>query len=602
MEGGEATVFKDIKKFFADLFNKFKEKKIAKFTPLIAIVCLLAILIPTLIAVWQVYFKENDELAVSDEVSVVLYDGTGATIAESSVSESSLNVSPLVDVFYNLYMNKSPVENAPDMSDKKPNYKVHLSYGETEIDFSCFFTENYENSYILDADGRFYTLESSYYAKFLDMEYSDSAYSSATPPTLITNDGDTVIPYLASWSYKKLDGTVRASDNFVTSGARHTYSASGSIGLNFSKDPDFCSVIVTDNLGKEIYHGGLNDLSTITASVGEHLKFSVEAEWNDNNDSDSFGSIKYDFDLLCKNLATFSISNSELSPGAYIVISAFDVEDGTSPTYTPDTSIDNPTNVFNYAGDDTASAYLSYIDALDFLESFKPVFFKDGNALKALLPIPYNTPEGDLTFTLSSGVATSTHTVKISSAVSPSVIPITSTSDDIGKIISKQAVDDVIDLAQSLNSSSRSDPLFRGEFLSPLSQNYTSEYSYGDRFTLGDEPLNKLSALGNAYFSTTSGGRRVLAANIGVVVKTGYATHLGNFAVIDHGGGLMTWYCNLGDLDVREGDAVAKGEVIGKSGESLLLDGNGVLILCTVNGSFVDPSLILGKEILYTTS
>ena len=68
--------------------------------------------------------------------------------------------------------------------------------------------------------------------------------------------------------------------------------------------------------------------------------------------------------------------------------------------------------------------------------------------------------------------------------------------------------------------------------------------------------------------------------------------------MIDHGGGLMTWYCNLGDLDVREGDAVAKGEAIGKSGESLLLDGNGVLILCSLKGTFVDPSLILGKEIL----
>ena len=86
--------------------------------------------------------------------------------------------------------------------------------------------------------------------------------------------------------------------------------------------------------------------------------------------------------------------------------------------------------------------------------------------------------------------------------------------------------------------------------------------------------------------------------NVGVVIKTGSSTHLGSFAVVDHGGGLFIWYCHLSDFDVREGDTVAKGEVIGKSGESILLDGNGVLILCSLKGTFVDPSLILGKEIL----
>ncbi|MBR0454788.1 MAG: M23 family metallopeptidase, partial [Clostridia bacterium] len=72
-------------------------------------------------------------------------------------------------------------------------------------------------------------------------------------------------------------------------------------------------------------------------------------------------------------------------------------------------------------------------------------------------------------------------------------------------------------------------------------------------------------------------------------------------AVIDHGAGVFTWYCHLSDFDVREGDAVAKGEAIGKSGNCLLIDGNGVLILCSIRGTFVDPSLILGKEILPTT-
>ena len=417
-------MFKDIKKFFSALFKNLKRTEMAKFTPVIAVICLLAILIPTLIAVWHVYFKENEALASTNDVSVILYDGEDNILSESSAVESNLGISPLVDVFYNLYLSKVSLASAPELPYEQPNYKVKLLHGDTEIKFSCYFTEKHINSYILDSDNNVYAVDSEYYVKFLDLEYSDAVYSSATPPTLMTKDGDTVVPYLASWSYKKLDGTVNNSNNFETTVAKHTYSASGSIGLTFSKTPDFCSVEVTDSLGKEVYHGDLSGLSAITAAVGERLAFSVEAEWTNNSTADSFGSIKYSFELLCRNLASFSVSNSEVRPGGYFIITAFDVEDTAPPTYTPDTSIKNVENIFNRTGGADASAYLSYIDALDFLETFTPAFFKDGTVLKAIVPIPYNTPQGEFIFSLSSGVATSTHKVRITDFPSSSVIPI----------------------------------------------------------------------------------------------------------------------------------------------------------------------------------
>jgi hypothetical protein len=602
VEGGISAVFKDIKIFFSELFKGLKKKRIAKFTPIIAVACLLAILIPTLIAIWQVYFKEAEKLTPSDGISVVLYDGEGDVLSKGSASESNLSVSPLVDLFYNLYLSKSPVESSPELPYESPNYKVEITYGETEIKFSCYFTEKLETSYILDTGNNLYTVDDAYYRRFLDMEYSDAAYSSATPPTLTTKDGETVLPCSVNWKYKKLDGSHNQSDNFVISAKGRTYSASGSIGLTFSRIPDTCLVIVTDKSENEIYRGDLSGLSSITAKAGDNLIFLVEAEWKDGSEADSFGSIRYDFELQCKNLSSFSISKSEVRPGGYFIISAFDIEEGSYPSYSPDLSDENSASIFNYAEDANTLPYLSYVDALAFMEKFEPSFFKDGTALRAIVPIPYNTPAGEFTFTLSSGIATSTHTVKITNAPSAAVIPITNNGVSVSSAISEQAIDEVVELAKSLSSMGRDALLARGEFLSPLSHNYTREYSYGDSFTLEDEPLESLTALGNAYLSASSEGRKVCAANIGVVLKVGHAAHLGNFVVLDHGGGLLTWYCNLSDFDVREGDAVAKGETIGKSGECLLLDGNGVLILCSIKGTLVDPSLILGKEILYTTS
>ena len=595
-------MFKDIKKFFADFIENIKSRKAARLMPIVAVVCLMAILIPTLIAVWQVYFREKDTLEAGNEVSVFLYDEKGAVLAEDAVEESNIEVSTLVDIFYNLYLSKTALATTPEGIPEKPNYKVKLATGEDTISFSCYFTENAQTSYILDSAGVFYSVSETYHKKFLDLEYSDAAYSSATPPTLITKNGDEIVPFSASWSYKKQDGTVKKVDDILVSVARHTYTASGSIGFSFSRQPSFCSVQVTDLLGNEIYNGALDGISSITTEVGTHLCFTVEAEWDDINGSDSFGEISYKFNIICKTLATFSVSSSSVSPGGYFVISAYNIEDNAVPLYTPDDSRDDPKNIFGYtgpAGDLSGLAYISYIDALDFLESFSPVFFEDGEILRAIVPIPHNTPEGNFSFTLSSGASTSLHTVKIEKAASANVILLDKTREEVASVISKTTIGQVVDLVNELSAKSTDRLLARGEFLTPLSDNYTREFSYGDSFTLEDGPIARFNAIGNTYISSGSGGKSVNSANVGIVLAVGSNAHLGKYVVIDHGIGILSWYCNLSDISVREGDVIAKGDTVGKSGTSLLLDRDGVMILCTIGGAIVNPTDILGNELLY---
>lgn len=598
-------MFGDIKKFFADFIENIKNRKVTRFMPLIAAICLIAILIPTLVAVWHVYIREDDTLHSGSLVSVALYGESGALIAESSVDESNLEVSPLVDVFYNLYLYKAPLEAIPEEISEKPNYKVTLEYGVTEISFSCFFTENYQTSYILDEAGAFYSSDETYHARFLALDISDAAYSSATPPTLSTKDGDTIIPNSASWSYKRPDGSSKKVTDILTSVARHTYSASGSMALSFSKQPSFCEVKVTDMLGNLIYNGSLDGVSSITAEVGEQLNFSVVAEWDEKQGCDSFGRMTYNFDMLCKSIASFSVSSSSVAPGGYVVISAYNIDSDTVPTFLPVEDSSDPDNIFSYTasvGASSALDYLSYIDALDLLEDFKPRFLRDGDALRAILPIPYNTPSGNFTFTLSSGAATSTHTLKITELPSAAVVELDKQRDEVTALISKVAIDEVLDLVEELSDKSSDRLLARGDFLSPLANNYTREYSFGDRLSIDGTTLSRFSALGNAYLSSGDGGKSVRSANVGVVLALGHSTHLGSYAVVDHGLGILTWYCNLSDFSVHEGDVLAKGDTLGRSGESLLLGDDGVLILCSIGGTLINPTELLGNKLLYNVN
>ena len=66
-------MFKDIKKFFSDFINNLRQKRAFRYAPLIAIPCLIAILIPTILAVWHVYFKD-DKLFDAHDVTATLYN------------------------------------------------------------------------------------------------------------------------------------------------------------------------------------------------------------------------------------------------------------------------------------------------------------------------------------------------------------------------------------------------------------------------------------------------------------------------------------------------------------------------------------------------
>lgn len=66
----------------------------------------------------------------------------------------------------------------------------------------------------------------------------------------------------------------------------------------------------------------------------------------------------------------------------------------------------------------------------------------------------------------------------------------------------------------------------------------------------------------------------VVAANDGVVVHAGWFDIFGNAIVLDHGCGLQSLYGHLSGIDVKVGDTVKRGQVIGHSGQTGLAGGD----------------------------
>lgn len=88
-------------------------------------------------------------------------------------------------------------------------------------------------------------------------------------------------------------------------------------------------------------------------------------------------------------------------------------------------------------------------------------------------------------------------------------------------------------------------------------------------------------------------GTPVRAAAPGRVINTGGYFYAGNTVFVDHGQGFITVYLHLSRIDVKQGDAVERGDVLGAVGATGLVTGPHLHWGVLLNGVYVDPELFL---------
>lgn len=86
-----------------------------------------------------------------------------------------------------------------------------------------------------------------------------------------------------------------------------------------------------------------------------------------------------------------------------------------------------------------------------------------------------------------------------------------------------------------------------------------------------------------------STGTPIVACEAGVVIGAAYSSSMGNYVLIDHGGGVTTVYMHNSSLCVSYGQVVARGEVIALAGSTGNSTGPHCHLGLRINGSYVDP-------------
>ncbi len=133
--------------------------------------------------------------------------------------------------------------------------------------------------------------------------------------------------------------------------------------------------------------------------------------------------------------------------------------------------------------------------------------------------------------------------------------------------------------------------LGEGSFIIPSPG--TAAPNFGERRYFNDQPRSPHSGVD----ISSPLGTPVKAANAGQVVLADDLYYAGNTVIIDHGLGMISFYCHFSVIRAKRGDRVHKGDIIGEVGATGRVTGPHLHWSVRVRNSRVDPFSLLALDL-----
>ena len=148
--------------------------------------------------------------------------------------------------------------------------------------------------------------------------------------------------------------------------------------------------------------------------------------------------------------------------------------------------------------------------------------------------------------------------------------------------IQSKSFDEVVDLCKNNDEMLKCIPAIQ-----PVSNKNLKQTASGYGYRI--DPIYKTTKFHSGMDFSANIGTPVYATGDGRVVKVGWESGYGKLIKVDHGFGYMTWYAHLNDYNVRVGQKVVRGEVIGKVGNTGKSTGPHLHYEVHVKGKVVNP-------------
>ncbi len=150
------------------------------------------------------------------------------------------------------------------------------------------------------------------------------------------------------------------------------------------------------------------------------------------------------------------------------------------------------------------------------------------------------------------------------------------------------------DKIQSVSSVSINKFLWKGRFLQLPHSEVTAEFEDLRTYLINNIVVDHERHLG--YDLASIAHSKVPAAAGGIVQFTGHLYLYGNVIILDHGFGLSSLYAHLSEIDVKVGQSVKKGDIIGVTGQTGMAGGDHLHFGIYISGIPVDPIYFWDKN------
>jgi murein DD-endopeptidase MepM/ murein hydrolase activator NlpD len=134
---------------------------------------------------------------------------------------------------------------------------------------------------------------------------------------------------------------------------------------------------------------------------------------------------------------------------------------------------------------------------------------------------------------------------------------------------------------------SSEDRLWSGPFLQLPNSKVGATFAQRRSYVYQGKEVDKQIHLG--YDMASNSRAEIPAANDGVVAYAGELGIYGKTVIIDHGLGLFSLYSHLSEISIEKGQAMARGEIMGRSGDTGLAGGDHLHFSMMLNGAFINP-------------
>lgn len=517
----------------------------------ITVLLVVAVFIPSIVSV--VYFnKVNGGVAdTHNTVSMTVKDVAGSTfVFNRSDGEKATD---MIAFFLNMNANATEIASLPSTIAENDFYQVTISTAVKDAGYKYYFTLISADCYFMDGDGKVYQIAEKDAQQFLESSYAASLYEYGAPPVLSLGTSRAK-PASSVWNFQNSTGEFTQADtSFSVTSETESYALEGGLVMNFSIQPDYFGVKITDQSTDTVVFDDLyENISALTVSDSMKVRAEVSAKWYEEAERSYYGEQTYTFDAQLSAPAEFYAGTTTLQIGEFICVTGVNVSSPENIAFTSEPAI-----------------------------NYTPTFFKDGESgtVHALIPFNWDLAAGSYVLNFTYGGASQ----QINITLNQRTNAFRERTINIDKnVVATYGSDASIERCNTelgeIAKKSSATQYWQGSFL-PGADEGALKNGFGHTMKVSGGSM-QYQHTGIDY--ALPGDTQIQAVNAGEVLYAGYLDYSGYTVVIEHGYGLKSWYCHMNSASVVVGDKVEKGAAIGVAGSSGFAAETGVHIGLTV--------------------